>query len=177
MKKHIPNAVTAARFPMALGLLMTTPLSLYFLLLYALCGLSDVLDGYLARKLDVSSNFGAKLDTAADLLLTIVLVVKLLPVINPSIAILGWLGVIAIIRGAAVVIMYLKFKTASLLHTYGNKLTGVLLFALPFLLMAVPANTAVIGICLVATVSAVEELAINCFSKTLDLNRKSLIVY
>lgn len=177
MKKHIPNAVTVARFPMALGLLMTTPLSVRFFILYTLCGLSDVLDGYLARKLDVSSNFGAKLDTAADLLLTIVLVVKLLPVINLSTTILGWLGVIAIIRGAAVVIMYLKFKTASLLHTYGNKLTGMLLFALPFLLVVVPANTAVIGICLVATVSSLEELAINCFSKTLDLNRKSLLVH
>jgi len=49
-----------------------------FLILYVICGLSDVLDGIIARKTNTTSNFGAKLDTIADFIFVTILLIKIL---------------------------------------------------------------------------------------------------
>lgn len=49
--KLLPNAVTLLRLWMAVALLFIKPLSFEFYVIYLGCGLSDALDGYLARKM------------------------------------------------------------------------------------------------------------------------------
>lgn len=44
-----------------------------FYILYMICGLSDVLDGIIARKTNTASSFGARLDTIADFIFVTVL--------------------------------------------------------------------------------------------------------
>lgn len=53
--KYIPNLLTAMRVLCTVFLLFVAPFSIYFFVLYMLGGLTDILDGFLARKLEVSS--------------------------------------------------------------------------------------------------------------------------
>lgn len=69
--RHLPNIITSVR----LGLLLPLTLALiredYTLafLLFLIAGISDGLDGYLARRFGWTTRFGATLDPAADKLL------------------------------------------------------------------------------------------------------------
>ena len=68
MKKYIANIVTGSRKIFSLPLLLVPLLSVWFYLLYLFCGLTDMIDGAIARKTGAVSKFGARLDTVADLL-------------------------------------------------------------------------------------------------------------
>lgn len=68
MLKHVPNALTIARFiliPFIIISLVNDNFLLTFILL-TLSGLTDVLDGFIARKYDLISNFGKLVDPLAD---------------------------------------------------------------------------------------------------------------
>ena len=73
MKRHIPNIITSVRLIAALALLCLTTrgdtATRYFLFLFIAAGVSDMLDGHLARRLDCCTEFGAKLDSISDLAL------------------------------------------------------------------------------------------------------------
>ena len=62
------NVITLMRIGLAISLLFIRKYSPLFLILYSICGFTDILDGYIARKTRTESKFGAKLDTIADLL-------------------------------------------------------------------------------------------------------------
>jgi len=69
----IPNIITAGRFlvvPAVLYALMTGAMGLA-LLLFLLAGLSDAVDGIIARRFDQRSALGARLDPLADKLLLV----------------------------------------------------------------------------------------------------------
>ena len=66
MKKQIPNIITAARIALSAALIFTENFSALFYVLYFVCGMSDMADGFLAKKLDAESPFGSKLDSLAD---------------------------------------------------------------------------------------------------------------
>ncbi len=68
MLKNVPNALTLARFIIIPFIIISLihddyPLAFIFLVL---SGLTDVLDGYIARKFDLISNFGKLVDPLAD---------------------------------------------------------------------------------------------------------------
>jgi CDP-diacylglycerol--glycerol-3-phosphate 3-phosphatidyltransferase len=76
--KHIPNALTVGRLIMTmilLGLILYAPktaqdkpanLLLGVWILFIVTGLTDIADGYLARKFEVTSKFGRTMDPLAD---------------------------------------------------------------------------------------------------------------
>lgn len=68
MLKHVPNALTIARFILIpfiiISLVNDNYISTFIFL--TLSGLTDVLDGYIARKFDLISNFGKLIDPLAD---------------------------------------------------------------------------------------------------------------
>ena len=66
MKKRLTNLLTLLRLPLTLCLLPMRALSPAFLAMYLLCGVTDVLDGALARRFNVCSDTGVRLDSAAD---------------------------------------------------------------------------------------------------------------
>ena len=76
------NILTISRIFLSVLLMCTHPLSCSFYILYVLCGLTDAVDGFVARKTGSASEMGAKLDTAADFLFVVVCLIKLLPVIE-----------------------------------------------------------------------------------------------
>ena len=63
MKKHIANILTASRIIFSFPLLIVPLSSVWFYSLYLFCGLTDMIDGAIARKTGAVSKFGAKLDT------------------------------------------------------------------------------------------------------------------
>lgn len=172
----IPNVITASRVLFSIALLFVKPLGMLFYLLYLLCGASDIVDGYIARKTKTESGFGAKLDSFADLVMTAVVIYVIYPIINPSFFIMYWIILIAIIRGLSILISMRKHKTYASIHTYGNKATGVVLFLLPMLLPFANIGLLINFVCAFASVTAFEELVIQLSSKKLDLNRKSLFI-
>ena len=155
------DLVTLVRIPAALGLLCTKPLSPPFLALYALGGLSDLLDGPIARRTGTAGGFGARLDSAADMVFAAAALFRLLPAVLPALP--GWVaaacGVIVFIRLAAYAVGAVKFHRLTALHTAANKATGLCLFAAPLALPLADLRLLSAVLCGLAVVSAAEELA------------------
>ena len=95
---NLPNGITLLRILCSLVLLFCMPLSLPFYVLYAAAGLSDIFDGFIARKTNTSTQFGAKLDTFADIVFTAVALIKILPILKLPVWVIAWVGVIALIK-------------------------------------------------------------------------------
>jgi CDP-diacylglycerol--glycerol-3-phosphate 3-phosphatidyltransferase len=173
--KHIASLISAGRIAGAFALFLTEPLSTPFFVLYALCCASDFLDGYIARKTNTASKFGETLDSIADFVLIAVMLVIFIPLISLEHWTLYWIAAIAAIRFASLAVGFVKYRAFALLHTYGNKATGIALACFPFFhQLAGPAITVYI-LCAAATLSALEELAINISQKELNRNRKSIL--
>ncbi|MCH4170878.1 MAG: CDP-alcohol phosphatidyltransferase family protein [Lactobacillus sp.] len=167
------NIVTLLRIGAALLLLVPAPMSWAFLSLYALCGVTDILDGYLARRTKNQSDFGAFLDTCADVVFLSCALWQLVPML----AIPMWLwGVFALVLGlrlASYAIGFVKFQQFASLHTWGNKATGLLLFVSPLLYLFLSIEIIGCLVTILAVASAVEELGIVARSTTLDKNIRS----
>lgn len=68
MFKYVPNILTMARFvliPFIIYFILTDNYILAFLFL-TISGITDILDGYIARKYNLISNFGKLIDPLAD---------------------------------------------------------------------------------------------------------------
>lgn len=172
--KSVANYISITRIFISLILALTKPLSISFIVIYLFCGISDVFDGYIARKTNTTSKLGEKLDSIADLIMVVVLMILLYPIINLTTQIIVWMVIIGIIRAVSIIVVYVKYKTFGILHTYGNKITGLLLFIFPLSLALVQSDVLMYVICLVASISALEELLIHLVSNELKSNRKSI---
>ncbi len=171
----LPNFLTLLRAAGALLLLLTEPFSGRFWALYLVCGLTDLLDGWLARLLHAESALGARLDSMADAAFITVCLVRILPRLCLERWLWCWIGVIAAVRLAALLISALKYRHAAFVHTLANKATGLLLFASPVLFHWMGANGAGVLLCAAASLSAAEELILQLRSKRLNLNQKGLL--
>ena len=96
--KHLPNDISAFRIAGSIGLLFCDVTGWPFWMLYALCGISDMVDGWLARKLHAETKAGAILDSVADIVLVACCAIRLLPVLEILTWLWIWAGVIAFIK-------------------------------------------------------------------------------
>ena len=168
------NYISIARMFLALTLALAKPLSIAFFAIYLICGISDIFDGYIARKTNTASKLGEKLDSFADLIMVAVLIIVLYPIIDPTVQIIVWIVIIGIIRAVSIMVVFVKYKTLGILHTYGNKITGLVLFVFPLSLAFVQSEVLMNIICVVASTSAIEELFIHLSSNELRTNQKSI---
>ena len=116
-----------------------------------------MIDGTVARKTGAVSNFGAKLDTASDFVFMAVCVVKLLPKINISVWLWIWIAIIAIVKVINIVMGFIRRKKLVALHTFLNKITGLLLFLLPLTLQFILPTYSFAVVCTIATIAAIQE--------------------
>lgn len=172
--KAIPNCISFGRIILSLILFFVKPLSIAFYALYIICGLSDTVDGYIARKTRSTSRLGEKLDSVADIIMVTIVLLILYPIVNPTMEVILWIVFIAIIRLASMLVALRKYKTFAILHTYGNKITGVALFSFPLLLPYFHLTVLMYIMCVVASLSAIEELIIQLTSSQLQLNKQSI---
>lgn len=143
---------------MALALPFVQSSPAIFWTLYLLCGLSDVLDGALARAMGTVSRLGERLDTIADIIFVAVWIALFIHAMNVGRWLWIWTGVIALIKVVNVISGLAMKKGFVAKHTLANKATGILLFLLPMIIhwesIKVPS---IVMICLLATFAAVQE--------------------
>lgn len=170
------NGITLLRIVGTLALFFFEPLTFPFLLLYGLTGVTDVLDGYVARLTGTAGGFGARLDSAADLIFYVVTVVRLLPVLIPLLPSGLWTAIVVILglRILSYLMTALRFHTFAALHTYLNKATGAVVFLMPYFLNHAPALPYCTAAVILAGLSTVEELLIHLGPGPYDPERKSL---
>lgn len=175
-KGYLPNCITAVRIIGTVFLLFTVPLSRTFYIIYVLCGISDVLDGWIARATNRTTDFGAKLDSIADLLFYLVLLVKLLPTLQRLLPVWTWciVGGILALRLASYITAAVKFKRFASVHTRLNKLTGAAIFLIPCLLMLPCAVVYCFAVCTLAGIASAQELLLHIFRNEYRANESGL---
>ena len=157
MKNQIANLITGTRILYSVALLFCPAFSLSFFVLYIAAGLTDMIDGPVARKAGTVGEFGAKLDTAADFVFVAVCLWKLLPSLAVPVWLWIWIVLIALIKMVNIISGYVIQKKYVALHTVMNKVTGTLLFILPLTLPVVELKHSAPLICTVATFAAIQE--------------------
>ena len=151
------NAITGVRIVLSVALLFFPAFSPTFYALYIAAGITDMIDGAVARKNGTVSAFGAKLDTAADIVFAAACLIKLLPVLDVPVWLCVWIAVIAFIKAANIAVGYIRQKAFLTVHSVINKVTGALLFVFPLTHACIDFQYSAAVICVVATEAAVHE--------------------
>ena len=155
--KHIPNFITVLRLLGALGLLFSDVGSVAFWVMYFVCGLSDMADGFLARKLHCESKTGALLDSLADLAFVVGCCIKLIPVLALPHWLWFWGAVIVVIKVINQISAIVMYRKCLFPHTIANKAAGLLLFVGVPLTVFLESVVPMVIIAVVATFAAVQE--------------------
>ena len=155
--KNIANYITISRIILSILLLATKAFSIPFYIIYIYCGISDMLDGLIARKSKIESELGARLDSVADIIFVIVSMIKIIPIMNLSKVIIIWLVLIILIKLVNFICCYIYYKKIVFPHTIANKITGFILFVAPFIIFNTDSIILEIIICSIATFAAVQE--------------------
>ena len=151
------DIITGIRIVCSIALLFFPAFSPAFYTLYVVAGVSDMIDGTVARKTGTVSDFGSKLDTAADFVLVAVCLIKMIPVLDIPIWLVIWIIVIALIKVINILSGYALRKEFAAVHTVMNKLTGIALFLLPLTLSIIDLKYSGMLVCTLATFAAVQE--------------------
>lgn len=141
----------------SIAILFCGAFSSAFYTLYVIAGVSDMVDGHIARRTNTVSELGAKLDTIADFVFVVVCLMKLLPVLTIPSWLWIWMGVIAIIKIINIISGLVVQKKFVAIHSIMNKITGFLLFVLPLTLSFIELKYSVIFVCIFATFAAIQE--------------------
>jgi beta-lactamase class A/phosphatidylglycerophosphate synthase len=169
---QLPNIITLLRIAGSLGLLLFDVTSVAFWIIYALCGISDIVDGWLARKLKCVTKKGALLDSMADICFVACCVWKLLPILDLPQWLWLWAGVIVAIKVVNQISVLVMYGHCCFPHTKANKATGFLLFiAVPMTFVSV---VPIIIVAVVATFAAIHE---GHFIRTNNMRKIVTIVY
>lgn len=173
---NLANAVTSLRLFGAIALIFITPLTLAFYIIYSICGLSDAIDGTIARRMGTASEFGARLDSVSDISFYLVMFIKIMPVLWAELPVWIWyiVAAVLVVRLAAYGIAAVKYHRFAAIHTYMNKLTGGMVFLIPFMLL-LPWQTALCAAtALVALIASAEEFVIHACSTSYQGDKKSI---
>ena len=153
--KHLPNILSSLRIVGAVALLLNNVSNNLFWVLYIVCGISDIADGWLARKLKCVTRTGALLDSLADICFVACCACQILPILRLPQWLWLWAGVIVVIKVVNQLSALVNYGCCCFPHTTANKWTGFLLFiAIPMTFGSiVPISIAAI----VATFAALQE--------------------
>jgi len=179
--KYIPNMITFSRIILTLALIFISPtMGLIFFIIYCIAGLTDMVDGPLARRIPGGkSKIGTDLDSFADMLLIVVGVFVIMPVMQ----LWGWLWF------AVLCALMFKILSASLsgiikhrrilfTHTLANKLAALFLFIAPILYF-ITGEHVVVNLYMVFLISwvfvaTIEESLINLLLKKPNANIRGI---
>ena len=158
MKKYIANIITGSRVAVSLPLLFIPLSSAWFYILYLFCGLTDMIDGAIARKMGAVSKYGARLDTVADFVFMFVCSIKILPLLYIPAWLWVWIIIVALIKIFNIALVFIHKKKLISIHSVLNKTTGFALFFLPLSLAFVETTYSVATICVLATIAVIQEV-------------------
>ena len=165
--KYLPNIITILRIVGTLCLIACENYSTAFYIVFTLCGISDVVDGFIARVTHSVSTLGARLDSVADLLFYSVMGVKLLPDMIRILPLWLWMAAAAVIltRIVCYIITALRFRCLSSMHTYMNKPTGFTIFVMPYTIITGYFVAHCIALSIISAISTLEELVMTLMMK------------
>ena len=133
MMRRLADALTLIRLVCSPVLFVLRPDSAAFWILYAALGLTDALDGPLARaSRQGPTERGAKLDSMADAVFFAALLAALLRMCRYPAWMLVWTALIAAARVLALVLRLRKGNRTPP-HTFWDKAAGAVLFVTPVL--------------------------------------------
>lgn len=176
MIKYVPNILSVLRIVLSPVIVATAdePMVLAALMLFS--GLTDAVDGIIARRFGCRTTLGARLDSLGDWAFFAavgwVFCTRYESVVR---ACLTELLLVLVIRVVAVGVGWVRFGRVISVHTVGNKLSGMLAFVL--LVRIVLRGPVPVGIMravlVVAIAAALEEVVILLRSRTPDPDRRS----
>lgn len=160
MKNILPNIITFTRTIGAITLLLTdvsTDWMSSFWIIYLLCGITDMADGFIARKLNTTSKFGAMLDSVADLCFAVCCAWKIFPLLILDTWMWIWIvliGFIKIINQVSALVCCGKIVFP---HTIANKITGLLIFISIPIYLCFSSEYPIFITAFIATFAAIQE--------------------
>ena len=168
MRKNIANIITFTRIIATIIMVFTSVLSPSFFIAYTYAGLSDVIDGFIARRLHIESDFGRKLDSVSDLLFYTSMMIKIWPYLVAYLPLYIWALIWTVFGIRLALYLFVSIGQRKLLsnHTYLNKATGCLMFLIPFLLETKYFVSYAKLVVYVALLSAVYEIVLVIKGKT-----------
>lgn len=159
----LPNCITSLRIAGALTLSFIKPFTTAFYVIYSLCGLSDILDGWIARATKTTSELGSKLDSIADLLFYSIMMIRIMPILWQVLPRWIWfiVGAIILIRLAAYITAAVKEKKFASMHTIFNKMSGAAVFGIPYFIV-LPVGTAYcLLVAAITGIASTQELVVH----------------
>ena len=149
-------------------------------MIYSICGVTDVIDGILARYWHVESELGSRLDSISDLLFYSAMVIKVIPyLIENRVHYAVWLlaGLAIFFRLCTYILVAIKYHCFSSVHTYANKMTGLVVFLLPFFLCFGDLSIVSLFPGIIGILSSLEEFTIHLTSSSYIPNKKSIFFH
>ncbi|MDO4546984.1 MAG: CDP-alcohol phosphatidyltransferase family protein [Clostridia bacterium] len=173
--KRLANIITVTRM-IASGIMLFFPdWSFEFFCFYTYCGISDMLDGFIARKSGGGSAKGALLDSAADVVFIAAAGIKLLPGIIEAVpwTVTGII-IVAAIKISGYGVGAVRFKRFISFHTALNKAAGAALFFLPYLAPFMDLGILCLIACAISVLAAIEEFLITIFASSYEPDTKTI---
>lgn len=150
----LANVITATRIAASAAMLTCGPTDSAFWFLYAWCGISDIVDGPIARRLGEESALGARLDSAADLIFAVSCCLSLLP----ECGLAAWLiTAIAVLTIVKVLFYALAGGKVRDVHSKENKVAGLVAFVTLPALFLTSLSVAALPACILAGYSIFQE--------------------
>lgn len=188
MIKKVPNILSVLRIVFAASLIFCVidfeKGRIFFLILFLLGGITDFLDGYIARRYDACSDLGTKLDLLGDASFVIIsfacfiyLIFSKAITFKTTRYIIFTLVFAASLKLSVYITTFIKFKVLNGLHTYLNKLVGTCyFFAIPvcIYLRNVP-EALQYGVIILWIISACDELVVLIKSDKFEPNVKGVL--
>ena len=179
--KFIPNLLTFLRIGLCVALIfINPPMGSASFFVYCIAGLTDMLDGPLARRIpNGKSKIGADLDSFADMFLVTIGIFVLMPVMQ----IWDWLwiaviGILILKILSTTIIGLIKHRKILFTHTLANKLAALFLFIGPILYFiiggALIINIYILFLILWVILSTLEEALINFLLKKPNTNIRGI---
>lgn len=122
------NILTFIRIICGLLILIFPAFSKSYYLLYLLGGITDAIDGTIARKFGQESDFGAKFDTIADFIFAISIFIKIVSSVHFPVSLIICILIITILKVINIIIGYIKYKKFVTVHSLVNKICGLIVF-------------------------------------------------
>jgi len=177
--RYIPNILSLSRIPFSIAMLFLAKYSTAaFLCAYAVAGIADVLDGFLARRFHWESKLGAKIDSIGD---TVFLVCAITTVLVNLPLVFEWyvyaaLAVLVAVRAVNVLITRVKFKQWGFIHNLFVKYSSIpIFFLLPlFIYRGEVLNAPLAAMIGLVILASVEETWILKVMQDYDMNMKSI---
>jgi len=176
--RYIPNILSLSRIPLSITMLFLATERNVFLCVYVVAGLTDMLDGFSARKFGWQSELGSKFDGLADAfwIFSMMAVVFLVLRIKFALYVYIAFAVILAVRIVNLSFTRIKFKQWGALHSTLVRYSGTPLYLIaPYCVWTRkgPSELLLAALCIVF-LSVIEESLILSKMGEYDMNIKSI---